>query len=80
MKREFFTHKECESYPCHDVDGEGGFNCLFCFCPLYTVSGECGGDYTLTVDGIKDCSGCSLPHDKNSYAIIMQQLKELYEA
>ena len=31
----FFSHKQCEYFPCHKTDDPDNFNCLFCFCPLY---------------------------------------------
>lgn len=58
----FFAHRECVYFPCHsDIDPDE-FNCLFCYCPLYMLGTECGGRFTLTHDGIKDCSNCNLPH------------------
>ena len=32
----FFQNKECEYFPCHKGVKEEDFNCLFCYCPLYT--------------------------------------------
>ena len=66
----FFQNKECEFFPCH---ASGKVNCLFCFCPLYSRD-DCGGTYTFTERGIKDCSACSLPHDDYDYVI--RKLKE----
>ena len=48
----FFSHKQCEYYPCHQLDE---INCLFCYCPLYILK-DCKGNYKLIGD-IKDCSG-----------------------
>ena len=33
----FFNHKECEYFPCHETAHPEEFNCLFCYCPLYTL-------------------------------------------
>ena len=52
----FFSHKQCEYYPCHQLDE---INCLFCYCPLYILK-DCKGNYKMIGD-IKDCSGCTLP-------------------
>jgi Zn-finger protein len=41
------------------------FNCLFCYCPLYMMGEECGGNFKYTEHGIKDCSQCFLPHIKD---------------
>ena len=71
----FFQNKECEYYPCHnDVDPEG-FNCMFCYCPLYHMK-ECGGGF-VTRNGVKDCSYCLLPHNgAEGYAYVLAQLRE----
>ena len=66
----FFQNKECEFFPCHT---SVTVNCLFCFCPLYPLK-ECGGTYTYTERGIKDCSGCTLPHE--DYDFVIRKLKE----
>ena len=54
------------------------FNCLFCFCPLYLVK-DCGGAFTYTERGVKDCSCCLFPHKKENYGKIMERLKEEME-
>ena len=59
----WFTNRECEYYPCHEF---AEINCLFCFCPLYFNDG-CGGEYTILKSGIKDCSGCMIPHTAEGY-------------
>ena len=46
----YFSHKECEFFPCHKESDGKDFNCLFCFCPLYLVK-ACGGAYTYTETG-----------------------------
>lgn len=68
---QFFTNTACEYYPCHDLEP---INCLFCFCPLYTL--DCGGNFTVTPKGIKNCSACTLPHGENGYEYIISKLKE----
>ena len=47
----FFSHRECEFFPCHKVSDEESFNCLFCYCPLYALGKECGGNFTYTENG-----------------------------
>jgi len=66
----YFENKDCKYYPCHKKEGEN-FNCLFCFCPLYTLGEECGGSFTYTADGVKDCSGCVIPHTAEGYDYII---------
>lgn len=67
----FFSHRECEYFPCHNTKNEDEFNCLFCYCPLYTLGEGCGGNYRYTEEGIKDCSNCLVPHGKDAYEKIM---------
>ena len=40
----FFTHRECEFFPCHEGADPENFNCLFCYCPLYTYE-HCPGNF-----------------------------------
>lgn len=69
----FFANKACKYYPCHR--GIEEMNCLFCFCPLYPFM-DCGGDYTLTKSGKKNCSNCIRPHRPEGYDEIIRFLKE----
>lgn len=69
----FFENKDCEYFPCHKYDG-GGFNCLFCYCPLYSMGDKCGGNFSYTKGGIKDCSECMIPHSKNGHEYILSKL------
>lgn len=68
-------NKKCEFFPCHRGVPEDEFNCLFCFCPLYTLKDKCDGNYLIN-NGKKDCSICTRPHDKNGYAFIMSKIDE----
>lgn len=61
----FVQNTKCEYFPCHKIEDKEKFNCLFCYCPLYMMGEECGGNYSYTPHGIKDCSGCLLPHIKD---------------
>ena len=61
----FIHHKECEFFPCHEMKNLEDFNCMFCYCPLYMMGEECGGNFKYTPHGIKDCSNCTLPHIKD---------------
>lgn len=72
----YFTNRECEYFPCHKCDDVDNFNCLFCFCPLYSLGDKCGGNFTYTKDGIKDCSSCLIPHRKENYDYIVNKLNE----
>lgn len=58
----FNQNKDCEFFPCHKGIPEEKFNCLFCYCPLYTLGKDCGGNPKIT-NGLKDCSQCLSPHN-----------------
>lgn len=70
----FFSNRQCEYFPCHNTLNPDEFNCIFCYCPLYAMGEECGGNYRYTQDGVKDCSGCDIPHIKENYDMITQKL------
>ena len=69
----YFKNIQCENFPCHETNGEH-FNCLFCFCPLYSMGDKCGGNFVYSDNGIKDCSNCLIPHKENGYEHIMEKL------
>ena len=71
---DFFQNKMCEYYPCHNTADPDGFSCLFCYCPLYALGNKCGGNFTYTEQGIKDCSNCLVPHRRENYNKIMEKL------
>ncbi|TQW47081.1 cysteine-rich small domain-containing protein, partial [Clostridioides difficile] len=73
----FFNHKDCEFLPCHKTNKPEEFNCLFCYCPLYALGENCGGNFKYTDKGIKDCSSCMLPHKKDNYNYIMSKFQDL---
>ena len=72
----FFQHRECEFFPCHKGVKEEDFNCLFCYCPLYFLGDTCGGNFTYTKSGVKNCIGCSRPHKRENYDQIIARIKE----
>ena len=73
----FFQHRECEFFPCHETDRPEDFNCLFCYCPLYMLGEDCGGNYRYLDNGIKDCSLCLAPHGRGSYSYVTGHYSEL---
>lgn len=73
----FFSNTACQYFPCHQGAGPEGFNCLFCYCPLYALGEGCGGNFTYTGNGVKDCSACLIPHTKGGYARILEGCKRL---
>ena len=73
----YFQHKTCEYFPCHKTDKPEDFNCLFCYCPLYALGKDCGGNFTYTESGIKDCSGCLIHHRRENYERIMAKMEQI---
>ena len=76
---DFFQHKQCEYFPCHAGADPEKFSCLFCFCPLYALGDKCGGAFTYTENGIKDCSNCLKPHRRENYNAICEKIGEVME-
>lgn len=76
---EFFQNRECEFFPCHKCDRAEDFNCLFCYCPLYALGENCGGNFHYTEQGIKDCSNCMKPHRRENYPKIMDAMTQVLE-
>ena len=75
----FFSHEKCEYFPCHPGADSTRFNCLFCYCPLYTLGDKCGGQFSYTSEGIKDCTNCLLPHQPEGYDRILESWPMLLE-
>ena len=73
-----FQNRECEFFPCHEVQDEDAFNCLFCYCPLY-LDDNCLGspEYIITGRGqrIKDCSSCLVVHSPEMYDKVIAHLR-----
>ena len=76
---DFFQNRECEYFPCHPGADPECFSCIFCYCPLYALGDKCGGDFTYTEQGIKDCSHCLRPHRRENYGDIQKQLHYVME-
>ena len=75
----FTQHKTCEFFPCHKTEHPEDFNCLFCYCPLYTLGSHCGGNFVYLDNGVKDCSNCLVPHGRGSYSYVLKKYPELME-
>ena len=75
----FFQNRECEYFPCHKVKDDATFNCLFCYCPLYALGDQCGGNFSYTENRNKDCSGCILPHSLRGYEYVLSKFSEIAE-
>jgi len=75
----FFQNRECAYFPCHQNADPENFNCLFCYCPLYALGDRCGGCFTYTQGGIKDCSACLRPHKRENYEAILASMDKILE-
>lgn len=76
----FNQHLKCEYFPCHKGLSEASFNCLFCYCPLYLLKEECGGNFSYTESGIKNCSDCTVPHNgTKGYDHVMSKMSMLMD-
>lgn len=73
----FFQNTKCEYFPCHKTEDTERFNCLFCYCPLYALGNRCGGNFTYTEGGIKDCSACLIPHKPECYDTIAEKTAQV---
>jgi Zn-finger protein len=73
----FFANKKCKYFPCHEGIPTQEFNCLFCYCPLYSLGKECGGDYLYLENDIKSCEECVKPHKLNSYEYILANINKV---
>ena len=73
----FYQNRECEYFPCHKTAETDDFSCLFCYCPLYALADCCGGNFTYTETGIKDCSNCLIPHKKENYGKILEKMDKV---
>ena len=75
----FYQNKSCPHFPCHAGSDPDSFNCWFCYCPLYALGDKCGGGFCYTSAGIKDCSGCLIPHSSGGYDRIMARMNAVLE-
>ena len=75
----FFAHKKCEAFPCHETMDKDNFNCLFCYCPLYPLGENCGGAFHYLQDGVKDCSLCLIPHERDNYGYITSRFQDIVQ-
>ena len=73
----YFAHKDCEYFPCHEGADPDNFNCLFCYCPLYTLGDKCGGNFRYSEKGTKICTGCLFPHIRSNYPKVIERYPEI---
>ena len=75
----FFQNTQCEYFPCHETSRPEDFNCLFCYCPLYALGDQCGGNFRYTEKGIKDCTNCLVPHMRENYGYVTGRFSQVAE-
>ena len=73
----FFENRDCAYFPCHAAMEGEPFNCLFCYCPLYALGRDCGGNFCYTESGIKNCVNCMFPHRKENYHRVIARFAEI---
>ena len=49
----------------------------FSACPLYALGERCGGNFTYSPQGVKDCSNCLVPHRVENYDKICARFAEI---
>ena len=76
---DFNQIKACEYFPCHKTDKPEEFSCLFCYCPLYALGDKCGGNFTYTEKGIKNCTNCLIPHRRENFQHILSKMGPILE-
>ncbi len=74
----YFQNRDCQYFPCHKGAGED-FNCLFCYCPLYALGDQCGGNFRYTDQGVKDCASCLIPHSPGGFEYIQRHYGKIAE-
>lgn len=75
----FFQNTACDYFPCHPGANADTFNCLFCYCPLYALGKDCGGNFRYTEKGIKDCTNCLVPHQPESAEYVKKMFPKIVE-
>lgn len=71
----YFKNKGCKYFPCHKGLSDD-FNCLFCYCPMYSMPNCPGSKTYIEKNGkkIKVCTDCTFPHRPENYDKIIQIL------
>ncbi|MFR5118337.1 MAG: cysteine-rich small domain-containing protein [Eubacterium sp.] len=67
------VHVSASSCRAKELQIQRILHCLLCYCPLYLLGDECGGNFEYLPNGIKNCSNCTLPHCREGYAHVMNK-------
>ena len=76
---DFVQNRQCEYFPCHPGIDPEKFSCLFCYCPLYALGDQCGGNFEYLENGIKSCEHCTIPHRRESFDWINKRMPMVLE-
>ena len=74
---DYSTQLHKYAFFCHKTEDPDSFNCLFCYCPLNALGRRCGGNFTYTENGIKNCENCMLPPSQGGYDYIISKYPEI---
>ena len=47
------------------------------YCPLYMLGDACGGNFTYTENGVKNCTDCMVPHTRNAVQYILKRWPDI---
>jgi Zn-finger protein len=75
----YFKNEKCRYFPCHSIDKDSDFNCLFCYCPLNPYKDCLGNPEWIERESgrkIKNCTNCTFPHKPENYDRIVKFLSE----
>ena len=69
----YFKNTDCKYFPCHKGLSDD-FNCLFCYCPMYSMPNCPGSKTYIEKNGkkIKVCTDCTFPHRPENNDKIIQ--------
>ena len=70
-------NKECEYFPCHNIDN---LQCDFCYCPLYPCYDKRVRGKIIKNDkgeDIWDCKDCVILHKKQNVNLIIEMIKTI---
>ncbi|MFR6561455.1 MAG: cysteine-rich small domain-containing protein [Eubacterium ventriosum] len=77
----YFSHRKCEFFPCHKNADGNNFNCLFCYCPLYTLGDKCGWRILgIWIMGLRIARDCLYPHFKENYGKVVERFSEIVKS
>ena len=72
-----FQNTDCDYFPCHKTAHPERFNCLFCYCPLYALGRECGGNFCSPESGIKNFVNCMFPRRQETYDRVIARFGDI---